>query len=560
MADEEKVLPDPIEIEGIRIGDDRFKVKTNLDLNRRVETIEGTEEDFSIAGIGSIARSPKKDNLIEKAVAKGINSVSLGEGSISLGKDSLAIGTYAVAQGDNSISIYNRKNISDLEKKYLTGEKTFYVDTTSYTGELGIAPLIRIRDIPFTPYDNQNILSDEFKKCFGETQRKFREGLAYESNSISLCGGMTGKASSIAIGTNAVTGGFGSFAMGKGTSTAGEYSFSCGRFTAALSSCCFSEGEYTLSTSSNTNYGSHAEGFHTTSIDGSHSEGVKTEAYLYGHSEGVGTFARNYSHAEGESTQAIDYSHAEGVFTKSNNTSHAEGSNTEATFFSHAEGFYTKASLSSHSEGKQTQAIGGCSHTEGDTNIAYGINSHVGGKHNITGNKEGKIWIENEGGQFSVSVGTNCFSHGFDCLSLRDLTFTMGKYLQAVTAENQFIIGQCNKNYSDSLFEIGNGECPGGYTEILNNESFEEKIYEDTSSLTPSNAFRVTKDGTAIAKKDFQLEDGTSFKSFLTEQSNSIPLPKNENSFLFSENGKWVEKDFKTTLLKYLDNAEEVFY
>ena len=52
------------------------------------------------------------------AVAKGINSVSLGEGSISLGKDSLAIGTYAVAQGDNSISIYNRKNISDLENKW----------------------------------------------------------------------------------------------------------------------------------------------------------------------------------------------------------------------------------------------------------------------------------------------------------------------------------------------------------------------------------------------------------------------------------------------------------
>lgn len=541
MADNEKVLPDPIEIGGIRIGDDRFKIQASLDLNRRVETIEGAEEDFSIAGIGSIARSPKKDNLIEKAVAKGINSVSLGEGSISLGKDSLAIGTYAVAQGDNSISIYNRKNISDLEKKYLTGEKTFYVDIDHHGGELEIAPLTRIRDIPFTPYDNQNIFSDEFKNCFGDTKRKFREGLAYGNNSISLCGGMAGQANSIAIGTNAVTSGFGSFALGAGTSTAGWDSFACGGFTAALSSYCFSEGQYTLSTSYNTTYGSHAEGFHTTSIDGSHSEGIKTEAYLFGHSEGSGTFAKRYSHAEGIKTIADD-------------GAHAEGESTYAYHYSHAEGFNTKATFISHSEGEWTQAIGACSHVEGDTNIAYGINSHVGGNHNVTGNKDGEIWIKDEYGKYSIPVGRNCFSYGFDCLSLRDLTFTMGKYLQAVTTENQFIIGQCNENHPDSLFEIGNGECPESYRKILNNESFEEEI-GDISALTPSNAFRVTKDGIAIAKKDFQLEDGTSFKASL-----SIPLPKNENSFLFSENGKWVEKDFKTTLLNYLINAEEVSY
>ena len=554
MADNEKVLPDPIEIGGIRIGDDRFKIQASLDLNRRVETIEGAEEDFSIAGIGSIARSPKKDNLIEKAVAKGINSVSLGEGSISLGKDSLAIGTYAVAQGDNSISIYNRKNISDLEKKYLTGEKTFYVDMDHHGGELDIAPLIRIRDIPFTPYDNQNILSDEFKNCFGDTKRKFREGLAYGNNSISLCGGMAAKEDSIAIGTNAVAGGSGSFALGDGTSTAGWSSFSCGYFTAALDYGCFSEGVHTLSTSYNTSYGSHAEGTHTTSIDGSHSEGIKTEAYLFGHSEGVGTFARNYSHAEGNSTQAVDYSHAEGIETIATDGAHTEGESTYAFHYSHAEGFHTKATFISHSEGRRTHAAAACSHAEGDTNIAYGISSHVGGEHNVTGNKDGEIWVEDEIGKSSIPVGRNCFSYGFDCLSLRDLTFTMGKYLQAVTEENQFIIGQCNENHPDSLFEIGNGECPLSYREILNNESFEEEI-GDISELTPSNAFRVTRDGIAIAKKDFQLEDGTSFKA-----SFSVPLPKNENSFLFSENGKWVEKDFKMTLLEYLDNAEEAFY
>lgn len=559
MADKEKVVSDPIEIEGIRIGDDRFKIKANLDLNRRNENIENAEEDFSIIGIGSIARSSKKNDLIEKAVARGEGSISLGEGSISLGKESLAIGKYAVAQGDNSISIYNRVGISDLEKKYLTGEKTFYVDTTSYSGELAIAPLVRIRDIPFTPYDKYDILSDEFKNCFGKTQRKLRKGLAYEKNSISLCGGMTGKEDSIAIGKNAVTGGFGSLAIGKGTSTAGEYSFSCGRFTAALSSCCFSEGEYTLSTSFNTNYGGHAEGFHTTSIDGSHSEGIKTEAYLYGHSEGVGTFAKNYSHAEGNSTQAIDYSHAEGIKTIVTDGSHAEGELTQADHFSHAEGVNTKANFVSHSEGVITQAYA-YSHAEGNTNIAYGSNSHVGGNYNITGNKDREIWLTGTLGKYSIEVGRDCFSHGFDCLSLRNFTFTMGRYLQAITAQDQFIIGKCNKNYADSLFEIGNGDCPEGDLNILNNEHFGDKPYSGGFIFSPSNAFRVTKSGVAIAQNDFQLEDGTSFKSFLEGQGTLIPQPKNEESFLFSENGKWIEKDFKATLLNYLINTEEVSY
>ena len=39
-----------------------------------------------------------------------------------------------------------------------------------------------------------------------------------------------------------------------------------------------------------------------------------------------------------------------------------------------------------------------------------------------------------------------------------------------------------------------------------------------------------------------------------------IPQPQKKESFLFSKNGKWVEKDFKTILLNYLINAEEVSY
>ena len=554
MANEEKVLPDPIEIEGIRIGDDRFKIKNKLDLNRRVETIEGAEEDFSIAGIGSIARSPKKDNLIEKAVAKGINSISLGEGSISLGKDSLAIGTYAVAQGDNSISIYNRKNISDLEKKYLTGEKTFYVNTTHTGGELSIAPLTRIRDILFTPYDNKNILKN-FKPYFGKNKRNFRDGVAYGNNSISLNGGMAAGDNSIAIGKDTVSAGYNSFAIGRAASTCGSYSIALGDHTAALDDWCFSEGVHTLSTSYNTTDNSHAEGRSTTSIDGSHSEGVETEAYLYSHTEGTATFASNRSHAEGHNTQAEDYSHAEGEGVKAINNSHAEGYFTEAKFRSHAEGVNTKAANQSHAEGNNTQAIGSTSHAEGSYNIAYGRSSHAGGEYNVTGSKEGKITIEDNYISYDIPVGRFCFSYGYNCLSFRDLTFTMGRYLQA-NSEEQFIIGRCNRNYEDSIFEIGNGDGPNELL-VFNREDFGQS--SEAPHFSPSNAFRVTREGVAIAQKDFQLEDGTSFKTFTQGQS-LIPQPQKKESFLFSENGKWVEKDFKTILLNYLINAEEVSY
>lgn len=555
MADKEKVLPDPVEIEGIRIGDDRFKIKGGLDLNRRVETIEGAEEDFSIAGIGSIARSPKKDNLIEKAVAKGINSISLGEGSISLGKDSLAIGTYAVAQGDNSISIYNRKNISDLEKKYLTGEKTFYVNTTHTGGELSIAPLTRIRDILFTPYDNENILKN-FKPYFGKNKRNFRDGVAYGNNSISLCGGMAAQENSIAIGEDCVSVGYGSLSFGRAASACGSYSIALGDHTAALGNWCFSEGVHTLSTSYNTGDNSHAEGRSTTSIDGSHSEGVKTEAYLYSHTEGTATFAINRSHAEGHNTHAEGYSHAEGKKVKAIDNSHAEGFLTEAKNRSHAEGVNTKANgFNSHAEGNNTQTIGSVSHAEGYYNIAYGNQSHVGGEYNVTGSKEGKITIEDNGISYDISVGTSCFAHGYDCLAFRNYTFTLGCHLRA-NYEEQFIIGQYNRNYEDSIFEIGNGDGPDDL--VFNGKDFGQSS-EETPSFSPSNAFRVTKEGVAIAQKDFQLEDGTSFKTFTQGQS-LIPQPQKKESFLFSENGKWVEKDFKTILLNYLINAEEVSY
>lgn len=98
MADKEKVLPDPIEIGGIRIGDDRFKIQANLDLNR-----------IGNKGFGSIARSPQKtymDNNKEEysseAIATGLGSIAFGPQAASIGDYSFSVGKASYARGEGS--------------------------------------------------------------------------------------------------------------------------------------------------------------------------------------------------------------------------------------------------------------------------------------------------------------------------------------------------------------------------------------------------------------------------------------------------------------------------
>lgn len=100
MADEEKILPNPIEAEGIRIGNDRFKFKANLDLNR---------DPDSLIGLNSVARSPEKtispsDNVERDttAIASGVGSYALGLRAIAQGHYSFALGSGAYAFGKNS--------------------------------------------------------------------------------------------------------------------------------------------------------------------------------------------------------------------------------------------------------------------------------------------------------------------------------------------------------------------------------------------------------------------------------------------------------------------------
>lgn len=117
MTNEEKVLPDPIEIEGIRIGDDRFKIKNKLDLNRKPE---------SEIGYGSIARSPKKKNTdfsqdvdVEsystEAIATGLGSIALGPQTKAFGNYSFSVGTGAQAIGEGSFCHSYGRDRSPIE-------------------------------------------------------------------------------------------------------------------------------------------------------------------------------------------------------------------------------------------------------------------------------------------------------------------------------------------------------------------------------------------------------------------------------------------------------------
>lgn len=101
MDREEKILSEPVEINGIRIGDDRFKIKNNLDLNRKKDTIKGQD---------SVARSPHDyvlsgstgQYIDATAEASGVGSYALGPGTIAKGHYSFAFGSGAYAIGNDS--------------------------------------------------------------------------------------------------------------------------------------------------------------------------------------------------------------------------------------------------------------------------------------------------------------------------------------------------------------------------------------------------------------------------------------------------------------------------
>lgn len=194
---------------------------------------------------------------------------------------------------------------------------------------------------------------------------------------------------------------------GSRSKATGNYASATGWYTKASGSYSHSEG---VDTTASGDEGSHAEGYHSTASGkfGTHSEGYATTASGNegAHSEGKNTTASGDegSHSEGKNTTA-----------SGNEGAHAEGRNTKAV------------GNSSHAEGDDTEANGVSSHSEGFNNNANGFASHSqGGSTQANAN-------------YSSTAGTD----------------TIAGY------EGQFIVGRLNKNKSNTLFEVGNGQYAG---------------------------------------------------------------------------------------------------
>lgn len=279
MVDEEKKIPDPIDIDGIQIGEDRFRIKSNLDLNRR---------ENSIIGLNSVARSPEKEVIAADgqnpqdatAIASGIGSYALGPGAIAQGHYSFAVGSGANAVGNDSFchaafGVYGNNPTASLINHY--------------------------------PYG----------RALGEGSVSFNRGGALADYSFAEGRGITGKRTSQGYDP-----------------TVGKYSHAEGRGE-ALEDYSHAEG---ISRASG-KY-SHAEGYSYAFGNNSHAEGglyggstndMTRAKGVASHAEGIGTYADGYcSHAEGYYSVANGfYCHAGGSFTKAGGTKEDfDGSNT----------------------------------------------------------------------------------------------------------------------------------------------------------------------------------------------------------------------------------------
>lgn len=231
----------------------------------------------------------------------------------------------------------------------------------------------------------------------------------------------------------------------------------------------------------------YAEGYKTAATgNASHAEGETTQANgNISHAEGKNVKAESdYTHAEGFNTTANALgSHAEGWGSITNGkVSHAEGSATK-TFgnCSHAEGNTTNATgEASHAEGANTAAVGNCSHAEGSNTRATANMSHAEGNQTLS-----TVEMSHAGGDHSevVANGRAAFAHG--C------------YTRALQP-SQFVVGYGNDPCEDSIFEVGNG--------ILQSN---DPANNGTEPYTRQNAFRVTKEGVAIAQTALKI-GGTS--------------------------------------------------
>ena len=219
-----------------------------------------------------------------------------------------------------------------------------------------------------------------------------------------------------------------------------------------------------------------------------HSEGDKTLAGGPGsHAEGRETFARApYSHAEGWITFADgNYaSHAEGYLnTASGEGAHAEGvANNAKANGAHVEGsLNTCLGQNAHVEGESSLIVSGsdASHSEGKSNIIQNKYSHAEGYFNkVTG------YAAHAEGWQNTSVGSCAHTEGRGTTTNGDYAHAAGYYTTA--QKLQYVIGHYNSN-------------PTG-TAGTDNQNGHAFIIGNGSASSPSNAFRVSYNGTVYSK------------------------------------------------------------
>lgn len=281
MADEGKVLPDPIEIDGIRIGDDRFKIKAGLDLNRKPD---------SEVGYGSIARSPQKTFIDSNEKEYSIEAIASGLGSIALGPQTISDGDYSFSVGKAS---------------WARGKGSFSHSYTDFnTLDYGLHDVMH------------GVAIGDGAACFGISSalgtHSFAEGMGYVN--VQDFDTKEGRDQS-------------KYAHAEGKSMAANVAAHSEGYSRATGACAHSEGgswdEY---------YDFQGETFATGL--GSHSEGIST------HASGIAAHAEGYS-----SYAIGDYSHAGGYWCKAEKLDAiAVGDQTiSAGFQSMATGSFTRA-------------------------------------------------------------------------------------------------------------------------------------------------------------------------------------------------------------------------
>lgn len=332
-------------------------------------------------------------NIVENAVAIGIDNKATGKNAFAEGGENIADGGYAHVEGRQNYASYashaeGRHNIASGVCAHAEGYWTTAIGVSAHVEgqeNKGIGQAIHVEGMKNEGYGEYSHVEGYLNKLTVEGKWGHVEGY---DNEVSA-------EKAHAEGTNTTASGIASHAEGTATKASAANAHAEGVATQATGEASHAEGNNTVASKA----GAHAEGQSSKAQgDQSHAEGFNTEATAQGaHAEGRYSKAKSEgAHAEGHDTQATgQYSHAEGYGSKATTSgTHAEGWASEASGFSaHAEGHGSIASGGrAHAEGYSTTAKGeNGSHAEGHGTIAAGVSQHVQGKYNVEDSSKAHI-------------------------------------------------------------------------------------------------------------------------------------------------------------------------